>query len=191
MDRVLRLVIAVTALVAFCAPALFAGGLRGDRGQGARGGDMQKQGADRMQQMQPGRLLNAPLAVTDKGKAELQRFRTEVDPLFKSAAELRDKVKKEVEAGATLEDATKNHLDEAKDLAKKVLAAYATYLDNMAKLVKDEGANAVDKLGEALLKEMDRKQPGAGPGAGKQGDKKPQPPTGKAPAGGGDNPFND
>ena len=177
MDRLLRIVLLVAVVIAFCAPVALAreagmpgAGLREGKAPGPRAGNMPKEMADRFKKMQDARAALTPLAGTEKGKAELQRYRTETEPLLKSAQELRDKVKKEVEAGATLQDAVKNHLDEAKELAKKLLAAYATYLENMLKLAKDEGGAVVDQLADSLLKEPERRPPEARA----QGVKKPE-----------------
>ncbi len=95
---------------------------------------------------------------SEAAKAEKERHRTAMEPVLKEAGALREAMRKDIEGGATPKDALKNHIEEAKALAKKMIAEFATHTANMAKIIQDEAPAAVDKLAERLLK------PPMGPG---------------------------
>lgn len=193
MDRMVKYVLVALLIVAFGATLAMAGervgrqpGVGRQRQPGA-GGGAPRDMADRMKRLQDARLAQMPMVGSEKAKAEDQRYRTELEPLLKTAEELRNKVKKEVDDGAKLEDAVKNHLEESKALAKKVLEAYATHMQNLSAILKEEGDGAVDKLAEGLLKEPERPAMG---GPKRQGDApKEGAPKKEGQKKAGDNPF--
>lgn len=139
--------------------------------------------AERMAKARAMRLLGMPILVLEKARAEMKRHQTALQGFDKSVKELQEKVKKEIEGGTAPKEALKNHLDDAKVLAKEVIGECVTHFGNMATIAKDEGEILVNRLARQLL--LPRKAPGP-PG------KRPPRPEGKGKQGPqGGNPFNE
>jgi hypothetical protein len=149
---------------------------------------MREKMKQRRERMQIVKKMGQPLAGSEKAKEEIKRHQDALAAIAKSVAEVNEKVKKEIAEGATPEDAKKNHLEEAKTLAKQMLDEYAKHLEAMTALAKDDEvvSAASEKLAERLLGEQ--KKPARGKRQGGRGkgprQKKPRKPKG----GGGDEP---
>ena len=86
------------------------------------------------------------------GRSELKRHRDALVAIAKKIAALRATIKKEVGEGAKPKEALKDHLDEAKVLAKEVLAEYAKHIETMAKIAEDEADAVVNRLAVRILR---------------------------------------
>jgi hypothetical protein len=131
---------------------------------------MRQRMKERRDRMMMVRKMGQPLAGSEKAREELKRHAEALGAVAKGVADLNAKIKKEVEDGATLEDAKKNHLEEAKVFAKQMLDEYAKHLEAMAALAKDEEVTtaASEKLAERLLG-GGKKGPGRRGRAGRDG----------------------
>jgi len=93
-----------------------------------------------------------PLPGDEAVKTEVVRHDAAMQPIVMAIANLRAAMHRSVRDGATPEAATKLHADKAKELAKKLIAEYTTYQENMAKIAKENSEAAVDAMAEQILK---------------------------------------
>jgi len=118
----------------------------------------QRQPGARMMERAPGGgmgmgLMQMPLPGVQAAKTEMERYQKAMEPIVKGLSELRQAIRKEIAAGTAAETVVKNHLEEGKALAKKVIAEYAIHMENMAKIAKENGDAAVDALADQILKQ--------------------------------------
>ena len=125
---------------------------------------------------------------SEKARAEMKRYREALAALMKKVQQLRAQVKKEIDAGATPKEAAEAHLDEAKAIAKEMLAEEVTHLKNMAEILKAEGPALVDKLAKQLLMPPPQRRRRVRP-VRPEGDRPAQRPKPKPEEAGPENPF--
>ena len=97
-------------------------------------------------------LPEVPLPGVEAVKTEMERYRAAMAPIEKAVADLRTAIMKEVQAGTAPDTVIKNHADEAKELAKKLIAEYTAHVENMAKIAKENGDATVNALADQILK---------------------------------------
>ena len=154
MPRALKLVAVCGVALFLSAPLVIAeekGNVKGERVR-----EIRERLTEQMKPFRGPAPLGDPWRGSEKAKTEMERHRAERQKLMKSAHELRGKIKQEVAAGSTFRDAVKKHLEDAKAIAKLIVAEWSVHFENLAKIVKEDGDAAVDRVAENLLKWMER-----------------------------------
>lgn len=169
MSKVIKLAVLCGLALTLLAPAVLAqegeggGGWRPRREAGGelegerRGELMRKRRAEQKRKAleakrQRGQALALPFALSEKGRGELERHHKALRALMEELRGVHLAVRKDVGEGMAPEEAITKHMDEAKAIAKKMVAERGSHLENMAKIVKEEGPAIVDRWAEQFLK---------------------------------------
>ncbi|MFH1732502.1 MAG: hypothetical protein ABIF82_12745 [Planctomycetota bacterium] len=135
-------------------PRREAGGkLEGER----RGELMRKRQAEQKRNALEARQKRAqapalPFTLSEKGRGELERHHKALRALVQELRGVHLAVRKDVGEGMAPKEAITKHIEEAKAIAKKMVAERASHLEIMAKIVSEEGPALVDRWAEQLLK---------------------------------------
>jgi len=101
---------------------------------------------------QRAQALALPFTLSEKGRGELERHHKALRALMEELRGVHLAVRKDVREGMEPKDAITKHMDEAKAIVKKMVAERASHLENMAKIVREEGPGLVDRWAEQLLR---------------------------------------
>jgi len=98
-----------------------------------------------------------PFALSEKAREELERHHKTLREMAAGLVEIHKAVKAEIAEGMPPAEAAEIHMEDAKEIAKKMIAERASHLATMSKIVEEEGDAMVDQWAEKLLRAMARK----------------------------------
>ena len=192
MSKAIRLAVLCGLALTLLAPAVLAEeGEGGDGWRPRRKAGGEREGKRRVELMrkrraeQKRRTLEArrrraqplalPFALSEKGRAELERHQKALRALMEELRGVHLAVRKDIEGGMAPKEAITKHMDDAKAVANKMLDEQALHFENMAKIIKEEGPALVDRWAEQLLKGPgDRPRPALRERRRRKRDKEPE-----------------